>query len=82
LDLTSQLSSTENILKNLKSFSEKEKAIRLLENIKLELKKLQQIAQNYDTTAIEENASITSEILEEQKTLYLQYREWSNMDID
>lgn len=76
-DLEKQLITTENIINDITNIKTKEELINILINIKKEIKSLKSYSLDYNNDIANEENSLTTEILEKEKTLYLNRRELS-----
>lgn len=74
-DLEHELGSTYRVVNRLNNAESKEELIEVLTSIKEEVGKLKTLSEQFDSSILKNNSSITSEFLEGQKTLYLDRRE-------
>jgi len=81
-DLAYRLGITTNIINRLDGVENKEQLIETLTRIKTDVEKLQTLSEEYDSSVSEKEPSITPEVLEIEKQLYIKRRDWASMDID
>ena len=81
-DLKSQFEITEQIIKEIDSVEDKVELVKLLGTIGGSIKQLLSICNKYDNNIEENNESITREILEKEKQIYLRKRFYNSTDID
>ena len=80
-DLENQLRIIKDMINRLNDVDTKEQLSEVLLNLKENIGKLKNLSLQYDNNLSKQEPLITSKILEEEKKLYLQRREWSNIDI-
>ena len=81
LDLAHEFSNSSNIIKNIDALKDKREIFEALLGIKIYLEKLKELSIEYDKSILEQEESLTQEILEEEKNLYLMRRNYSKLDI-
>ena len=82
LDLDYRFNLTNRIINELDNVQNKEELIKTLANIKDNLEKLKTLSKEYNNDASQKEPSLTEEVLENEKQLYLKQREWSKIDLD
>lgn len=81
-DLKDQFEKTKLILNSLTSIKEKERMNKILGEILNQINELQGFSQDFDESLSKNNKNITSELLDEEKKLYIKRREFSKIDLD
>lgn len=79
-DLENQLKITQTTINSLDNVGSRSELLELLINIKTEIEKLKTLGINYNDE-VTQNGNITSELLDKEKTLYLNRREFSKIDL-
>ena len=79
-DLERQFNYTNGTISNLDCIKNKEELVSVLTSMKENLEKLKILSVKYDSSVSKENPSLTPELLENEKTLYLRRREASKID--
>lgn len=83
LDLETQLGNTAYTINKLEGVKNKKELIEALFNIKQDVEKLRTLSQQYDRSISENEPTLTHEILDKEKKLYLKRRrEWESMHSD
>ena len=83
LDLETQLGNTAYTINKLEGVKNKKELIEALFNIKQDVEKLRTLSQQYDRSISEKEPTLTHEILDKEKKLYLKRRrEWESMHSD
>ena len=73
-DLEYQFNSTSSIISSLNGVENKVELLQVLFDIKADIDKLKTLSEEYDKSVATNHPSITSEILEHEKNLYLRKR--------
>lgn len=81
-DLFAQFATTSNVIERLKNVSSKEQMLNLLKEIKSGLDKINELKSAYEADVLQEDSSITNEVLEGERRLYLDNRTFSYFDLD
>lgn len=81
-DLETSLDNTAYTINKLEGVKNKKELLEVLANIKQDVEKLRTLSQQYDRSISENEPTLTPELLEEEKTLYLRRRDWESMDLD
>ena len=81
-DLFAQFATTSNVIERLKNVSSKEQMLNLLKEIKSGLDKINELKSAYEADVLQEDSSITNEVLEGERRLYLENRTFSYFDLD
>lgn len=81
-DLEEQLSSTSSVISRLDDVQNKSQLLEALLNIKGEVDKLKALSEEYDSSILEKEPSLTKEVLNREKKLQLRRIELSNLDFD
>ena len=81
-DLFAQFATTSNVIERLKNVSSKEQMLNLLKEIKSGLDKINELKSAYEADVLQEDLSITNEVLEGERRLYLENRTFSYFDLD
>ena len=81
-DLFAQFATTSNVIQRLKNVSSKEQMLNLLKEIKSGLDKINELKSTYEADVLQEDSSITNEVLEGERRLYLDNRTFSYFDLD
>lgn len=80
-DLERQFNYTNGTISKLDGVKNKEELVAVLTSMKENLEKLKTLSAEYDSSILQEEPSLTPEVLEQEKTLYLRRREWSKIDL-
>ena len=80
-DLETRLGYTINTISRLEGVKNKKELLEVLANIKQDVEKLRTLGSEYDSSLTETEPTLTSDVLEKEKTLYLRRRDWESMDI-
>ena len=81
-DLETRLGYTTNTISKLEGVKNKQELLEVLLNMKQDVEKLKTLSSEYDSSVSEKEPSLTSELLEIEKSDYIRRREWRRMDID
>ena len=79
-DLERQFNCTSGTISNLGGVKNKEELVAVLTSMKENLEKLKTLSAEHDSNVSQEEPSLTPEVLENEKTLYLRRREASKID--
>ena len=80
-DLEQQFNYTSEIINKLSGVKNKEELVKILSSIKEDLKKLKSLSVEYDNSILQEEPSLTPEVLEKEKSLYLNRRYLESIDL-
>ncbi len=80
-DFERQFNSTSTTINRLKGVDKKEELIAVLTSIKEDLEKLKKLSSEYNSSISQREPLLTPELLENEKSLYLERREWSRIDL-
>lgn len=80
-DLSLMVTKINGKFNNLDNVTKKEELLKLLENIKIDIVKMQEISCSYDESMVQINPNITSELLEKEKKYYKEIRYMSSIDM-
>ena len=80
-DLEQQFNYTSEIINKLSGVKNKEELVKILSSIKEDLKRLKILSVDYDNSILQEEPSLTPEVLEKEKSLYLERRHWASIDL-
>lgn len=81
-DLEIQLESTDKTINRLAGVKNKDELIIALSNIRENVEKLKALSTEYDSSILEKEPLLTTEVLKTEKSKYLERRFWSNIDLD
>lgn len=80
LDLEQQLDITITKINGLEDVKNKEELVTILSNIKEDVEKLRILSDQHNNSISKENSSLTPELLEKEKKLYIRRREMDKID--
>ena len=81
-DLETRLDYTTYTINRLQGVKNKKELLEVLLNMKQDVEKLRTLSSEYDSSVLELDSSLSSELLEKEKSEYIRRREWRNLDID